>query len=183
MLTMSGFLMLTDTHSKKYRIIMGSLHGLAHVKAAFFLALISVSILAGHASTAWQFIIPWGGIDFAFDTRLWLAALTIAAGGFVAGPLIVGIYLLVSLNIFGRHANEAFSSLAHEDWKHFLRLHIDEAGSLTIFPIGIERVPRHWTKEESPAPNDPKATDPALIEPPIELHLAATESRVITASR
>ena len=33
---------------------------------------------------------------------------------------------MLSLNIFGRHGNEAFSTIAFEDWKNCLRLYIDE---------------------------------------------------------
>ena len=46
--------------------------------------------------------------------------------GWLAGSIILGVYLYVSLNRFGRHANEAFSALAIPDWKNFLPLHIDE---------------------------------------------------------
>ena len=56
----------------------------------------------------------------------------------------MGVYLLISLNVFGRHSEEAFSGLRIEDYKHFLRLHIDRTGALTIWPIKIERVPRRW---------------------------------------
>jgi hypothetical protein len=35
LLTIVGFIFFTDTHSTAYRIIMGGLHGLAHVLAAF----------------------------------------------------------------------------------------------------------------------------------------------------
>ena len=86
----------------------------------------------------------------------------------------MGVYLLISLNVFGRHSNEAFSALRIEDYKNFLRLHIAKDGSLTIFPIGIERVPRRWkaTGTTSPydpqlEPDDPLATAPHLIEPPV----------------
>ena len=71
------------------------------------------------------------------------------------------------------HANEAFSSLRIEDYKNFLRLHIAKDGSLTIFPIGIERVPRRWRATEASAfdaqlePDDPSARKPQLIEPPL----------------
>jgi hypothetical protein len=54
------------------------------------------------------------------------------------------LYLLISLNIFGRHSEEAFSGLRIEDYKHFLRMHIDRTGTLRIWPIKIERVPRRW---------------------------------------
>jgi hypothetical protein len=84
----------------------------------------------------------------------------------------MGIYLLISLNGFGRHSNEAFSALHIPDWKNFLRLRIDVDGRLTIFPVGIRRVPRKWTASSSDSgplmvPDDPAASAPVLIEPPI----------------
>jgi hypothetical protein len=93
----------------------------------------------------------------------------------------MGIYLLLSLNFFGRHGNEAFSSLAVEDWKNFLRLHINENGDLTIYPIGIRRVPRKWKcRTEGTGPelvsDDPRATAPELIEMPIVLKKAKTKT-------
>jgi hypothetical protein len=87
----------------------------------------------------------------------------------------MGIYLLVSLNIFGRHSNEAFSSLAIPDWKNFLRLKIDSDGKLSIFPIGIRRVARKWkagptgTTGSKLEPADTSAPSPKLIEDPIVL--------------
>jgi len=50
--------------------------------------------------------------------------------------------LLFSINLFGFHALEAFSSLRIQDYKHFLRFHIDERGRLEIFPLAIRKVPR-----------------------------------------
>ena len=88
----------------------------------------------------------------------------------------MGLYLLVSLNVFKRHSNEAFSSLRVEDWKNFLRMKIDPHGGLTIYPIGIRRVPRKWTARPPGQtgsewiPDDPKATRPELIEAPIRVN-------------
>lgn len=46
------------------------------------------------------------------------------------------------------------------------------ADALTIYPIGLRRVPRRWKRREGDAgpelvPDDPRATHPELIEPPI----------------
>lgn len=157
-----GIWLFTDTHSKWYRWIAGSIHGVAHVIATFFLgwgaAYLCVEVL---------------GFGFQGIRQLVLSGILIGAGGYVVGSLIMGIYLLVSLNFFGHHSNEAFSSLAIPDWKNFLRLKIGGDGKLTIFPIGIRRVPRKWkpsgSKGAGPefAPDDPKASGPELIEPPI----------------
>lgn len=186
--TLLGFIFFTDTHSKNYRFIMGSLHALAHILTAFAIALISVSFVAKVTPESWRWLWHWGGYDFHPDLRLVLASLLIMLGGFVFGSLIMGLYLLISLNLFGRHANEAFSSLAIEDWKHFLRLHIDEQGTLTIYPIGIKRVPRKWKArrrdESGPEmlPDGPNATGPELIEPPIVLKAAETATGVTISS-
>jgi hypothetical protein len=58
---------------------------------------------------------------------------------------IFGTYLFLSVNFLGQHWNEAFSSLKIEDNKGFLRMNINKKGDLSIFSIGIDRVPRKWT--------------------------------------
>jgi hypothetical protein len=60
--------------------------------------------------------------------------------------------LLISINVFSRHDNEAFSSLAIQDYKQFLRMKLDEDGTLTVFPVGIRRVPRRWKNREGEGP-------------------------------
>lgn len=86
----------------------------------------------------------------------------------------MGLYLLISLNVFGRHANEAFSALSIPHFKNFLRLRIAPDGTLTIFPIGLRKVPGKW--KDNPdrtgpelVSDDSSATPPQLIEDPIVL--------------
>lgn len=186
-----GFMFFTDTHSRLYRLLMGGLHGLAHVLAAFALAMLAL-VVSSRIPESWVWDFSLGSYPFVFDPRVLAAALLVFAGGFFVGPFVMGLYLLVSLNFFGRHSNEAFSSLAVEDWKHFIRMHIDEGGNLTIHPVGIERVPRKWKKREGGGggdkrqqlvpDDDPRATPPALIEPPVELKAAATRTGVAVAA-
>ena len=90
-------------------------------------------------------------------------------GGGIAGSIVLGLYLFVSLRIFGRHSNEAFSSLKIQDFKQWVRLRIDAAGELTILAIAIDRVPRRWSEHRSGGrgriqPDDRAATAPRLIE-------------------
>jgi hypothetical protein len=170
-----GFLMFTDTHSKRYRIIAGTCHGLSHLLATFFIgwtaAYISVSLL--HARVG-----PW--VDFSFKSpgQLLFSAVFILLVGWLVGSLIMGTYLFVSLNLFGRHANEAFSSLSIPDWKNFLRIRISANGDLTIYPIGIPRVPRMWRKRAHDElgsdfiPDDLDLSEAELIEPPIHIKRA-----------
>jgi hypothetical protein len=167
LLVIGGIVLFTDTHSTRYRIFGGLSHATAHLASVFFIGWGAARIVA-----------PWG-LTPALDL-LAIGALVFAAG-WLAGALVMGLYLFVSLNGFGRHHNEAFSALAIPDWKNFLRLHITTEGALEIYPVGIDRVPRRWRASPN-GPHwescDPAATPPRLIEPPIVIPaIASTVSR------
>jgi len=156
-----GFLFFTDTYSKWYRWIAGSLHGLVHVSCMFF-----IGWFATYFSESYLHF------PFGRPYQLLVAAIIIAALGWIVGSVVMGLYLAISLNGFKRHANETFSALAIQDWKNFLRLNIDSRGFLTIYPIGIRRVARKWKVSENASgsvflPDDERASAPGLIEEPI----------------
>jgi hypothetical protein len=76
------------------------------------------------------------------------------------------------VDVFGRHGEEAFSGLRIENYRHSLRLHIDRQGTLTIWPLEIECVPRRWCARRADdvtasryVPDEPMTAE--LIEPPI----------------
>lgn len=156
----TALILFTDTHPRWYRSIAGTLHGLAHLTAAFFIG--------------WGAAVATVHIHPDRTVVLLVMGALVFVGGALAGPLVMGTYLLVSLNRFGRHSNEAFSSLSIPDFKNFLRLHIGADGALRIYPIKIERVARRW--RENPAagphapqlePDDRRASAEELIEAPI----------------
>ena len=155
-----AFWLFTDTHSPRYRFVAGTVHGLAHLLAAF---------LIGWGATRLTVAL---GFPFGDTHQLLLSGAFILIAGWFVGSFVMGIYLLVSINVFGRHSEEAFSSLAIEDWKNFLRMRIDAQGNLTLYPVGIRRVPRKWkARDGGGGPEmvaaDPKATGPELIESPV----------------
>ena len=157
----ASFLAFTDTHSRVYRLLGGLLHCAAHLAAVFFLGWGARDI-----ATRW---LGWDG-----PLRTGAAGLATFLGGWVIGSFIVGVYLLVSVNVFGRHSEEAFSGLRIQDFKNFLRLHIGRDGALTIWPIKIERVPRRWRprRDDDRTPSRVLPMDtlrPELIEPPIRV--------------
>lgn len=158
-LILASFILFTDTASKGYRWIAGPIHGLAHLSGVFIVSW----------GTA-RLIDPVNGLDYSSIRQLLLAAALVFVGGFFVGPTIMGLYLFVSLNIFGRHHNEAFSALRVQDYKNFLRFKIEANGNLTIYPVGVRRVIRRWPKKFSgritPQSVD-KANRPFLIEDPI----------------
>jgi hypothetical protein len=153
------FLVFTDTHSTTYRVIAGLAHAVAHWTAIFWVGW-AAAIVAG-------WLLP--GQPFA---RFVLSAALLFAGGWIVGSAVMGLYLLISLNVFGRHGEQAFAALRIQDFKNFLRLHIASDGSLTIYPVKIEHVPRRWRNrvagEPTPSrvvPDEPLRAE--LIEPPI----------------
>ncbi|NUT04105.1 MAG: metallophosphoesterase, partial [Hamadaea sp.] len=65
-----------------------------------------------------------------------------------------------------------FAGQGIEDYKGFLRMRFAPDGSLTIFPIGVDRVGRKWEPKPQRATSTPwfdpaKPLRPKLIEEPI----------------
>jgi hypothetical protein len=157
----AALLVATDTHSRLYRVLGGLSHAAAH-----FAAMLSVIWAAGKLA---ELLVPPDGLVQAA-----VGGLGVFAGGWVVGSFVVGVYLLVSVNVFGRHSEEAFSALRVEDYKSFLRLHVAKDGTLTIWPLKIERVPRRWRvrRDGDATPSRVVAEDPLVvetIEPPIRI--------------
>ena len=90
------------------------------------------------------------------------------------GSGLMGLYLYISARCY-RMLDKAYAALRIEDWKSFVRIHVRKDGALTIYPVGIHRVPRRWARrtalngESGLTPDDPDATEPELIEEPIEI--------------
>ena len=103
-----------------------------------------------------------------------IAEFMVALLGGISGMMGMAGYLWAT-GFLGLHNTEAYAPLHHQDQKHFLRLHIGADGSLTLYPIGVERVGRRWAlRPDAPpdapwfAPDGPEPA-PHLIEPPIRI--------------
>jgi hypothetical protein len=155
MFVIGGLVFFTDTHSRIYRVVGGIVHAVAHLFAALALAWLAMS-----------FTISALGMSYGAPLQLLLTGLLTLLGGALLGPLLIGVYLLVSINVFGRHNNEAFSSLRVEDYKHWLRMRIDAAGVLTVWSLALDRVPRKWRvdTEGRPVADDARATPPRTVD-------------------
>lgn len=135
----AAVIFFTDSNDKNFKRFAGFLHGVVHFTAILFLGWL-VFLLTSYLQRNYSI-----GFEKYQDIIWFFCAISIAAvGGYFFGSIIMGLYLFVSLHFFGRHDNEAFSALKVEDYKNFLRLHIDENKNLTIYPLKIERVPRNW---------------------------------------
>jgi hypothetical protein len=140
------------------------------------------NFLFGWIGTGIVIICAWSGLVLAWLLtynpylhswwqRLLYATEMVILGGFAAGTLF-GIYLLVTNRLFSFHEDSVFSALRIPDYKNFLRLHLTREG-LTIYPIGIRKVPRHWRRSNKQAgprfePQD-RPIAPHLIEDPIQM--------------
>jgi hypothetical protein len=141
----AGYCYFADFKTWKGRIVIGLLHTAAQVAAVI---LITIALAR---------YVPWAKGSPGIIVLIGIL------GGVVAAT-IMGVYLLACLNLTGQHWNEAFSALRIRHYKNFLRLRIDPAGRLTIYPIGVSYVPRDESPQRQKTP-----LAPDLIEPPITI--------------
>jgi hypothetical protein len=98
----------------------------------------------------------WLGLPFADATwplpLLAAVLLYLPVAGLVASQVVAAYLLAVShLRI---NVNELFAAQGIEDYKSFLRLHLAADGSLTVYPVGVDRVCRHWRPDpDAPRPD------------------------------
>jgi hypothetical protein len=154
----ASFIFFTDTHVRWWRILGGLGHALAHLAAAFLVGWLSL------LATVNLLHMSFGNVAQLLAAGI----ITFVLGG-LAGGFIMGLYLLVSVRFLGRHSNEAFSALRIQDFKQWLRLKIAPDGTLTIYSIAIDTVPRHWRKamrngEMTLDAADARATQPRIID-------------------
>jgi len=125
----------SDKHSRHW--ILGLTHGFAQIALA----------VGG----------TWVWLQLPFRDWAWPGPLAVAAVLF--GPLIalvatqlLALYLLIA-SFFDVNVNELFAGQGIEDAKSFLRLHISADGTLTVHPIGIDKICRQWVADPNGAPD------------------------------
>lgn len=152
----------------KTSTVAGVLHATAHVALSY----------------GWALVVLWLDRDVLPGGAA--ADLAVFAVVAIGTPVVIGFfdaevvaaYLLVACR-FGINLNEAFAGQSIEDYKGFLRLHIDEAGTLTVYPIKLPTVCRNWRLDSDGAPSDPwlrpdgEELRPELIEKPITIPRSA----------
>jgi hypothetical protein len=154
-----GFAMPPTAGGRRRRHwVLGIGHGLAHVA------------LGVGGAAAWQ--------RSPFDTLVWPLPLVVAAllylplAGLVASQ-VVGAYLLLA-GAFGVNVNELFAGQGIPHAKGFLRLRLGVDGSLTVYPVMVDRTARSWRATPDAAPDAPwfepvEPMTPRLAEPPVRL--------------
>lgn len=162
-----GILALADTNRKKplSSWIAGIIHGIVQVILLIF-GLWLVSYL----------IIGLAGINPVSVLGIILFFTGLGLSGWLLNGFAMGIYLLTCILVLKTHDTESFSSFRGEDYKSFVRMHVDADG-LTIYPITIPRACRNWKEVEDKIEGEEPWFVPAesedfkysLIEDPINI--------------
>jgi hypothetical protein len=120
----------------------------------------------------------WVWLKLPFHDLPWPLPLVVGVivylpvSGLLSGWIVAG-YLLVA-SAFDVNVNELFAGQGIADHKSFLRLHVDTDGTLTIYPIAIDRTGRRW-RAAPDAPAEKPWIEPVrplavrLVEEPIRL--------------
>jgi hypothetical protein len=144
----------SDKHARHW--ILGLAHGFAQIGLA-----------AGGA---------WVWLRLPFHDWTWPGPL--AAAAVLYWPVIaylatqlLSLYLLIA-SFFDVNVNELFAGQGIEDAKSFLRLHIAADGTLTVHPIGVDKICRQWVADPHGPPGSSwlRPEEPLrghLIEPPV----------------
>jgi len=127
--TLAAMVRLAHDASGVSRLLLGLAHSTLQLASVA-----GVMIVASRLSSAYGLRGLWSLVAF-----LSLIAMLGGIGGMVG----MSGYLWAT-NSLGFHGNEGYAPLHHQDLKHFLRMHIGVDGTLTVYPIGVDRVCRKW---------------------------------------
>ncbi|MGH3907079.1 MAG: hypothetical protein ACRDTE_23320 [Pseudonocardiaceae bacterium] len=158
--SLAGMVRFAHDASGVRRFLLGMTHSTLQLAGVAV-----VMIAASWLSSAFGLTGVWSLVAF-----LSLVGLVGGIGGMVG----MSGYLWAT-NCFGLHGTEGYASLHHQDLKHFLRLHIEADGALTVYPIGVDRVARKWTLCPDAPAHAPwfvpsgSESEPHLIEKPITI--------------
>lgn len=120
-------------------------------------------------------------VDLSLETTAFILGVALV-GGYL-GSQLFSLYLFLMFTLFRKHATHAFSSQHIADYRSFLRLKIDAGGALTVYPIGVHKVPRKWRRVEGDRPAGAPMFEPVdrtvechLIEEPIRIEATGSSS-------
>jgi Calcineurin-like phosphoesterase len=161
------------------KIILGTLHFMAHITALLFVSWLASTIAA--PASVFAEAVSHSAIVPQIVSTLCIFATSILAGGLLGG-LIMGLYWTLTSMFLNLHTGDAFGALGIKDYKHFLRMKL-EPDKVTIYPIAVDKIPgrkgwRAWTEGEIQPGYKPKIVPvaplmPHLIEPPIIINTAS----------
>jgi hypothetical protein len=119
--------------------MLGGMHGVAHLG----LGLLGAWLWSLLPFLGWPYPLP----------LVAAVVLYLPVFGFLGSQLVAAYLLFASL--FDVNVNELFAGQGMIDAKGFLRLRFNADGSLTVYPVAVNRVSRKWTAAPDAAPDKP----------------------------
>jgi hypothetical protein len=173
LLVVAGAMVYVSHVSKLVRVSVGIAHAAVHGLSWLLVSTCTASVLVPLADSRFQ-----AGLLLQVQQLgvviTWLVTSALLAG--LASASIFGVYLWYAGKYLPEQSNDVFSALALEDYKNFVRLHLDRAGHIHVYPVGIRHVPRAWrvNPDGGPGaafivPEGGTGSSPELIEKPIVL--------------
>jgi hypothetical protein len=131
-----GFLAFADTKRKKP--LSSWISGIIHSTIQTVLILVSVWL---------TFSVIFGALEFSVNSLagIVLSALMLALCGWLFSGFAMGIYLMTVTLLLKTHETEAFSSFRGENYRNFVRLHLDRE-KLSVYPVKIPKAYKNWEK-------------------------------------
>ncbi len=133
-----GFIAFSAFESLPKKILHGTVHTLAHV--ALFFGLLT--------AFAW---LNLGVLAFDVDDvrQVILFGIEMLVFGSLLGGFVFGVYLWLSNRFLHLHDDEILLGQSDPNYKHFLRLRVRKDGTVTIYAVGVPKVPaeRSWSPD------------------------------------
>jgi hypothetical protein len=149
---------------------------------------IGMSLLHTAVHLAIVALVLWAVINLVGDRPLaiWVVAVVaLLVAGAAAGATVFGIALLAIHKVRGvkawENANQVFTGQSIADYKNLVRMRFAADGSLTLYPLGVDRVGRDWqhTPDQAPAPTfTPRGPAPAAHAIDVPLRYDASGRRI-----
>ncbi len=136
------------------------------------LARLAMALLHAAVHVAIAALVLWAVVQIAGDHPLaiWVASVVaLLVAGAALGATVFGMFMLAIHKTRGvkawENANQVFTGQSIPDYKNLVRMRFAADGSLTLYPLGIDRVGRDWdhTPDSAPAPLfTPRGAAPAV---------------------
>jgi hypothetical protein len=169
-------------------IVPGEMEKNAGVVRAIKAAKLGVAALHTAIHVATVALVLWLVLKLVGDAPLtiwFLAIVALAAAGAAIGATVFGAFLLAIHKVRGvkawENANQVFTGQSIPDYKNLVRMRFAPDGSLTLYPLGVDRVGRDWdyTPERAPGPKfSPRGAPPAVHAIDVPLRFDARGARI-----
>ena len=169
---LGALIAFADAATLRSRITIGVLHWIAHL-------LLVVLVLWGTAQVLvdadLSLVADFSFLQFRLTAFTVLFVVTVVVVGGYLGSQLFALYLFLMHTLRRRHPTHAFSCQRLEDYRSFLRIKVERDGALTVYPVGVRRVPWSWRLAGGRAPHEP-AFEP--VDRPLATHLIEAPIRI-----